>query len=121
MTVKTQIILLALLAIGVVVVINIVRREKLQLKYALPWLACAVALAILVAIPRLIDSLAAFLGIQSPVNMVFFLGFLFSLAIIFALTVMISRLTARLRQLTQAVALLEKRLEHQNQAAETNE
>ena len=37
--------------------------------------------------------------------MIFFLGFLFSLIIIFSLTVALSRVTAKVRRLTQKMAL----------------
>lgn len=109
MTLKAQIFMLAVLVIALVLILNTVRKQKLQLKYALPWLACVIVLIVLVALPDAISGIAEFLGIQSPVNMVFFLGFVFSLAIIFVLTMTVSRLTARVRQLAQAVALLEKR------------
>lgn len=122
MTLKAQVILLVILLIALVFIINVVRKEKLHLKYALPWLACVAVLAILVAIPSAIERLASLLGIYSPVNMVFFLGFVFSLAIVFVLTLWLSKMAAWIRQLAQAVALLEKRLsekvreENQNQS-----
>ena len=47
------------------------------------------------------------LGIYSPVNMIFFLGFVLSLVIIFTLTVALSRVTARVRKLAQMIALQE--------------
>ena len=51
------------------------------------------------------------------INMIFFLGFLFSLAIIFTLTVALSRVTIRVRKLAQELALYEheqqRREEHQ--------
>ena len=45
-------------------------------------------------------------------NTLFFLGFVFSLVLIFVLTVSVSRLSERIRQLSQAVALLEQKLEN---------
>lgn len=110
MTLKARIILLIILLVALIFIINVVRKEKLHLKYALPWLACVVVLAILVAIPNAIQGLASLLGIYSPVNMVFFLGFVFSLAIVFVLTLWLSKMTARVRQMAQTIALLEKRL-----------
>lgn len=114
MTLKARIILLIILLVALIFIINVVRKEKLHLKYALPWLACVVVLAILVAIPNAIQGLASLLGIYSPVNMVFFLGFVFSLAIVFVLTLWLSKMTARVRQMAQAIALLEKRLREEN-------
>ena len=115
MTLKAKIILLVILLIAMIFIINVVRKEKLHLKYALPWLACVVVLGILVAIPNAIEALANLLGIYSPVNMIFFLGFVFSLAIVFVLTLWLSKMTARVRQMAQAIALLEKRVQKEEQ------
>ena len=52
-----------------------------------------------------------FLGIYAPVNMIFFLGFCFSLVIIFSLTVALSRMSNSIRTLDQMVALNERRLQ----------
>lgn len=49
------------------------------------------------------------LGIASPVNMLFFFGFCFSLMIIFVLTISISRMSIRIKQLAQELALYEKK------------
>ena len=51
------------------------------------------------------SKVAAFFGIYSPVNMIFFMGFVLSLVIIFTLTVALSRVTARVRKLAQMIAL----------------
>lgn len=117
MTVKAQIILLVILLVALIFIIGVVRKGKLHLKYALPWLACVIVLAALVAIPNAIQGLASLLGIYSPVNMVFFLGFVFLLAIVFVLTMSLSKMTARIRQLSQAVALLEKRLQEERETS----
>lgn len=117
MTLKAEIILLMILLVALIFIIAVVRKGRMHLKYALPWLACVIVLGILVAIPNAIRGLAALLGIYSPVNMVFFLGFVFLLAIVFVLTMSLSKLTARVRQLTQAMALLEKRLREERETS----
>ena len=58
--------------------------------------------------PEKLQEIATTLGIYSPINMIFFLGFVFSLAIIFVLTVTVSRLSARIRRLAQMVAQMNK-------------
>ena len=60
--------------------------------------------------PGLLIVVSDFLGIYAPVNMIFFLGFCFSLVIIFSLTVALSRMSNSIRTLDQMVALNEKRL-----------
>ena len=59
--------------------------------------------------PSIISHLAQIMGIDTPINMLFFLGFCFSLAIIFVLTIAISRMSIRIKELTQELALFEKR------------
>ena len=54
--------------------------------------------------------LAKFMGIEVPSNMLFFLGFCFALVIIFVLTIAVSRMSIRIKNLTQEMALYEKRM-----------
>ncbi len=110
MSLRARIIILVVLVLALIVVLNAVRKKSMRLKYALPWFGCLIVLLVLSAIPNGLVGLANLLGIYSPVNMIFFLGFLFSLAIIFVLTLVVSRLAERIRKLTQSVALLEDRL-----------
>ena len=97
MNIRIQIIvgIIVLLALGVI--INMIRQKKLELRYALSWLGVGVAILILDCFPQLITWLSRKVGIASPVNMLFFFGFCFSLMIIFVLTVAISRMSIGLR------------------------
>lgn len=110
MTVKLQLIIGFSLVIALITIINMIRQRKLELKYALSWLVAIVFVLILDCFPVLLTKLSAFLGIWASVNMIFFLGFCFSLMIIFVLTVTISRMSERIRKLAQAVALNEEKL-----------
>ena len=62
-------------------------------------------------IPKGIEYISELMGIADPVNMLFFLGFCFSLAIIFALTVAVSRMSVRIKELAQELALYNKKVE----------
>lgn len=109
MTVKIQILSGMILVVGLVLLLNMVRKRALELKYVLTWIISCLTLLFFVLFPRAMDQLAAFMGIYSPVNMIFFLGFVLSIAIIFSLTVALSRLTARVRMLAQTIALQEQK------------
>ena len=113
MTIKVRVLLGAALICALVMIINMLRKRELELKYVLGWLLCDIVLLIFAAFPGLMVGFSNFLGIYSPVNMIFFLGFLFSLVIIFSLTVALSRVTARVRRLAQMIAL--KELEQRDQ------
>ena len=92
MTIKVRVLLGAALIVVLIIIVNMLRKRELELKYVLGWL---------------LVGFSNFLGIYSPMNMIFFLGFLFSLLIIFSLTVALSRVTARVRRLAQIIALEE--------------
>ncbi len=111
MTVKIQIIIGVCLVIGLAAIVNMIRRRRLELKYALSWLIAIVFVLVLDCFPTLLTRISRMLGIWAPVNMIFFLGFCFSLLIIFTLTVTLSRMSERVRRLSQAVALNEEKIE----------
>jgi len=110
MTVKLQITILLAVFIALIAIVNMIRRKNLELAYALSWLFVLAAVAVFAAFPRSMVVMAHFLGIDAPVNMIFFLGFCFSLVIIFTLTVSLSRMSIRIRKLTQIIALNEDRI-----------
>ena len=118
MTVKLQIVIAAAILVVFAVLINMIRRKSLELKYALSWMLVLTALFVFACAPWLLNVVSEFLGIYAPVNMIFFLGFCFSLLIIFTLTVALSRLSNSVRTLVQIVALNEKKLEELEQALE---
>lgn len=108
MTVRFQIILVVGIILLLLFILNMIRKRKLELKYALVWLIVLILLLVCALIPEKLQEIATGLGIYSPINMIFFLGFVFSLAIIFVLTVTVSRLSARIRRLAQIVAQMNK-------------
>lgn len=111
MTTKIQTIIGVCLLIAFVMIVNMIKKRNLELKYALSWLAALFFVFIFDCFPRLLNKLSSILGIWAPVNMIFFLGFCFSLVIIFILTVTLSRMSERVRRLSQAVALNEEKIE----------
>ena len=73
MTVKLQIVVgLAILFI-LAILINMIRRRSLELKYALVWMLVLTALFVFDCAPALLNVVSGFLGIYAPVNMIFFL------------------------------------------------
>lgn len=107
MTWKVRIAIILVLFIGLFVIVNLIRKRSLELKYALTWLILGAGLLLVVLVPGLLDMLATALGIYNPMNMVFFLGFLFSIIVIFALTMSISNNSNRVRKMAQKIALNE--------------
>lgn len=111
MTVKIRIIIAICLLISFIYVIRSVVKKKIDVKYALPWMLMLIALAVFDCVPMLLNILTRLIGIASPVNMLFFMGFCFALMIIFYLTSIIYSVSSRLRKVSQELALLRKDME----------
>ena len=109
MNLKIQVIVAALIVFALLWIANMVRRQVLDLKYALSWLTVGTAVLILDLFPGMMNRLVHLLGIELPVNMMFFFGFCFTLLLLFILTVKVSKQGEQLKRLTQEVSLLEDR------------
>lgn len=109
MDIKIQVIIAIGVLIVLTIIVNMIRRKKLELRYALAWLLVGVGVLILDCFPQLIAWISNQLGIANPMNMLFFFGFCFSLIIIFVLTITMSRMSIRIKQLAQEMALDNKK------------
>ena len=109
MNIRIQIIIAILIVVALSVIVNMIRKKGLELRYALSWLIVGVGVLILDIFPQLIEWIAHTMGIVSPINMLFFVGFCFSLCIIFVLTVAVSRMSIRIKELAQELALYKKK------------
>lgn len=121
MTLKIQVIIAICLIIGLLAIVNMIKRRRLELKYALSWLIAIGFVLVLDIFPVMLEKVASALGIWAPVNMIFFLGFCFSLMIIFTLTVTLSRMSERVRSLSQAIAINEEKIERLLSEKQKNE
>lgn len=121
MSIRLQVILICALLVILVLLINAVKKNKLDIKYSLVWLFLAVALIVLTVFKNLLVILSDMLGIASPVNMLFLCGFVFSLLIIYTLTVALSKLSYRVRKLAQEIALLHNQLEQLSEKQKTTD
>lgn len=120
MTLRIQIIIGAILILGLGYIINLIRKNKIELKYALPWLCAGIVVLTIDCFPILMNKLAELAGIGSPINMIFFVGFLFVLVILLAMTIALSRASSSIKRLTQKMAIIEKRVRDLEQALDDN-
>jgi hypothetical protein len=117
MSIKIQIIVAVLVVLALLFIANMVRKETLDIRFALSWLTVGGVVLVLDLFPGIMNYLVHLLGIELPVNMMFFFGFCFTLLLLFSLTVKVSRQAEQLKRLTQEIALLEERMENQAGAA----
>ena len=106
MSFRLQVIICAAVLAVLALLIRMIWKRKIDLRYALPWLCLCVGMLILDFFPGITSWLAELMGVSLPINMMFFLGFCFCLLIIFMITMSLSRMGRKQKQLAQEMALL---------------
>lgn len=108
---KLQIILLVFSTVTFIFLINMIKKYVLELKYSLLWLLLSILTIIFSVIPQISLIISEVMGTEKPVNALFFLGIIGSLSIIFSLTVALSQLSNKVKQLTQEIGILKEEIE----------
>jgi len=88
-----------------------VRRRKLKEEYSILWMAVSLSTAVLAVWDELLLGITRAVGAFSANSIIFFFGLLFLMAVALHLTVKVSVLTERNKDLTQALALLRGQVE----------
>lgn len=104
-----RIFLIGICLIFLGIVIFMLRRDKLNLKYTLVWLLTCFIMLFFSIFPEVAFAISALIGIVDPVNAIFLFATIFILLILFTFTIIITRISARVKKLTQDVALLEEK------------
>lgn len=89
------------------VTVQFVRKRKLREEYALLWLAASGAILTLSLFGGISLFLASLFGVSYPPTLILVFGLLFSLAILMSHSVVMTGLSDRVRDLAQAMTLLE--------------
>jgi hypothetical protein len=103
-----------LLVVGVI--LELLRRRQLREKYAVLWLVVGIVVVPLGAFPKMLDSVATTVGIQSGVSFVLFAGIVFLLLVCVHLSWESSRLEEETRSLAEEVALIRTELAERDRA-----
>lgn len=114
MTLKIQIVIIAIALLAIVMTFYFIKKGKLGLKIVMPWLVVFLLILIFAAIPKFMDWVASVIGIYDPVNMVFFLAVIFLSLIIYGLTMSLYETKKMTRDVIQKVAYLEEKLKQKN-------
>lgn len=107
MTVRAQVAIFLLAAIVFVAILVLVRRGALKERFAILWSGIGVGVVVLAAVRPWLDAVSEFLGIRSGTTTLFALSTLFLLGLVLHLSITVSRLTEQVRDVAEAVALLE--------------
>lgn len=117
---RLQIVGLILIVIGEIFLFRKVKNKKLELKQALLWMFAGFFVLLFLLIPPLLNWFTNLFGITISSNMIFLLGFLFTLCILLSHTMEISNYQKKIKLLTQEIALLRKEVNDENSKKRNN-
>lgn len=103
---KLQIILILGTIFFIGLIILLLRKEKIELKYVLLWFFLGMILIVLSCVPPVTIIFARFIGVGLPVNAIFLVIIFLILLILLSLTVVISRLNRNNIRIAQEISLL---------------
>ena len=96
--------------IAAIVILILIRRDLLHVRYGLLWVAAAVAFALLGLFPALFDSFAKYMGIANPPILALTIGVVVLVLKILVMDLERSRNAIRMQRLVQRIGLLESDL-----------
>lgn len=88
-----------------------IRQAKMQIESAIFWIVLAVVLVVFSIFPWVADAAAGLLGIYSTANFLFLFAIFLLIVKVFFMTLHISQLETKVKELVQQMALEEKRHE----------
>ena len=108
---KIQLVSLAFTLVILYIVIHSVRKEYLRVEYSILWLVTAFSMLMLSSSPMLLTAFSNAVGIYYPPSAIFMVSTFFFLALLFHLSVIVSRTKENNKRLTQTIGLLQWRVE----------
>ena len=102
------------LIIGVItyfiIILMFLKKKALSLKYTLLWLLAGVVLGVMVFWPELLIRFIHLLGIIDTMNGLFIICIAFLIMILMSITSIVSRQADKIKNLTQTISKMEKRI-----------
>ncbi len=108
--VTTRVALFAGVILLFCVILYLIKKKKLSVKYALIWLFAAFTLFIFSVFPYIVLVLRDLLQMVMPVNVVFTIAFAFVFLLLLSLSSIVSGFSQKIKSLTQQISFLEKRI-----------
>lgn len=107
MSIEHRLLALFLSLALLIAIVQLIRRYKLREEYALLWLVTGVVIFILSIIPEAVKFLGSVFEVSYAPTLILSLGLLFALAISLSQSVTITTLSDRVRDLAQAISILQ--------------
>lgn len=105
MSMMLRICLIAASVLTTAAIMNKIRRSKVQIEDSIFWVLFSGVLILFSVFPQVAYLLSDLVGTQAPSNFIFMLVIFLLLVKVFSMTVRISQLEAKLRELVQVMAI----------------
>lgn len=119
MSVVLRVTLIFVSVLCLIYILRKIRHSKLQIEYALFWIVLSGALVVIAVFPEIVYWITRVMHMISPANVVFLAIISIMLLKIFMMTIELSQLENKVKELVQELALSEK--EQQNKMEEIEE
>lgn len=119
MDIRLKIFLLIVTISLMCIIINMIRRGRLELKYSLAWITVLVIVFLVVIKFDVVIFISRIIGIYDPVNTVFYIALIGMILISFSMTIVASRQANKIKILAQKLSLIEFKLNNKLNNEET--
>lgn len=106
-----QLVLVCVTLASLVFISYLIVRRQMRIKYALIWFLLNLILVVLAVFPQLVMSLASILHVHSDTNTIFLIMIFILYCICFSFSIIFSRNSARIKNLTQEIGILKAKVE----------
>lgn len=105
---KLQVTMLIGISLYFILLIYLLKKKSLNLKYTLLWLFSGIVMLVFALFPSLLQVTAKLFGVYEPTNALFGIMFFCVIIILVSLTSIVSKLNERVKRLAQSIALLDE-------------
>ncbi len=121
MSLVLRVVLIAASLLTTLYIMKKIRNSKAQIEDAIFWILLALMLIAISVFPGIPTVISRMLGIMAPVNFLFLFMIFVLLVKIFSMSLKVSALETRLRNLTQEIAIRNKKEDEYEETKEANE
>lgn len=107
MTTMLRVLLILVSVATMGMIVQKIRQAKLQIEDAIFWILLAMLLVVFSIFPKVADGLASLFGVYSTANFLFLFTIFLLLVKLFTMTIRISQLETKVKELVQQMALEE--------------
>lgn len=112
--------LLIIMSVGsLVYIVRKIRYSRMQIEYALFWIVLAIIFIVMAVFPQVVYFFCNLMKVMSPVNLVYLFIIAILLLKVFMMTIELSALESKVRELVQQIGINEK--EQRDEKGERNE